>query len=47
MRRFEYFDHTADTMFRAYGKDFQEALGHAVLAVYNVIVETDKVKPLV
>lgn len=44
MKRFEYFDHTADTLFRAYGKDFEETLSHAILAVYNVIVETDTVK---
>jgi SHS2 domain-containing protein len=43
MRRFEYFDHTADVMFRAYGRDFEEALSNAVLAVYNVITDTEKV----
>ncbi|MFP4524581.1 MAG: archease [Candidatus Woesearchaeota archaeon] len=43
MERFEYFDHTADVMFRAYGKDFEEALSNAVLAVYNVITDTEKV----
>lgn len=43
MKRFEYFDHTADTLFRAYGDDFEHALANAILAVYNVIVETDKV----
>ena len=47
MKKFEYFDHTADTLFRAYGKDFTEALSNAILAVYNVIVETDTVKSLV
>lgn len=47
MKPFEYFDHTADTLFRAYGKDFDEALANAILAVYNVIVDTATVKPLV
>ncbi|MBW2983361.1 archease [Candidatus Woesearchaeota archaeon] len=43
MKRFEYFDHTADVMFRAYGKDFEGALSNAVLAVYNVITDTERV----
>ncbi|MBD3209200.1 archease [Candidatus Woesearchaeota archaeon] len=44
MKRFEYFEHTADTLFRAYGKDFEEALGNVILAVYNVIVDTEQVR---
>ncbi|MBN1275813.1 archease [Candidatus Woesearchaeota archaeon] len=43
MRRFEYFDHTADTLFRAYGDSFEEALANAVLAVYNTMVDTGSV----
>jgi SHS2 domain-containing protein len=43
--RFEFFDHTADTLFRAYGKTFEDALGSAILAFYNVIVDTEVVKP--
>lgn len=43
MKSFEYFDHTADTLFRAYGKDFQEALANTILAVYNVIVDTNTI----
>ena len=45
MDPFEYFDHTADTMFRAYGEDFRHALSNAILAVYNVIVDTKTVAP--
>ena len=45
MKRFEYFDHTADVMFRAYGRGFEESLSNAVLAVYNVITDTEKVAP--
>jgi len=47
MKSYEYFDHTADTLFRAYGKTFDQALGNLVLAVYNVIVETKTVKSIV
>lgn len=37
---FEYFEHTADTLFRGYGKNFEEALSNLILAAYNVIVDT-------
>lgn len=46
MKPFEYFEHTADTLFRAYGKTFEEALGNLVLAVYNIIVDTRTVQPV-
>jgi SHS2 domain-containing protein len=46
VKRFEYFEHTADTRMRAYGKTFDEALGNLVLAVYNVIVDTSTVQPV-
>jgi len=46
MKKFEYFDHTADTLFRAYGKTFEEATSNLVLAVYNVIVETQRVEAI-
>ncbi len=47
MKPFEYFDHTADTLFRAYGKDFSEALKNVVLATYNSIVDIKTVKPMI
>ncbi len=40
MKAFEYFEHTADTLFRAYGKNLEEALSNLILAAYNVIVDT-------
>ncbi len=46
MKKFEYFEHTADTLFRAYGKSFEEALSNTILAVYNVIVDTKTIKPV-
>lgn len=45
MKPFEFFDHTADTLFRAYGASFEEALSNSILAVYNVIVDTTTVEP--
>lgn len=44
MKKFEYFDHTADVLFKAYGNNLEEAFSHLVLAVYNVIVDTATVK---
>lgn len=44
MEPFEYFNHTADTMMRAYGKNFEEAASNLILAVYNVIVDTSTVQ---
>ena len=40
MKAYEFFDHTADTLFRGYGYTFEEALAHVILATYNVIVDT-------
>jgi len=45
VKPFVYFDHTADTLFRAYGNTFSEALANTILATYNVIVETRTVQP--
>ncbi len=47
MKDFEYFDHTADTLFRAYGRTFEDALKNTIMAVYNVVVDTSTIKPLV
>lgn len=40
MKAYEFFDHTADTLFRGYGYTLEEALAHLILAAYNVIVDT-------
>ena len=42
--KYKYLPHTADTKFRAYGKDMEEAFGNAALAVFNIMVDTSKVK---
>tara|TARA_Y100000310_G_scaffold345782_1_gene469803 strand:- start:6844 stop:7269 length:426 start_codon:yes stop_codon:yes gene_type:complete len=44
MVKYKYLPHTADTKFRAYGKNLEETFVNAALAVFNVMVETDKVK---
>ena len=41
--KYKYLEHTADTKFRAFGKNVEEAFGNAALAVFNVMVDTSKV----
>ena len=45
MKSYEYLPHTADVKFRAYGKTLEEAFTNAATAMFNVMVETSKVKP--
>ncbi len=45
MKKYEYLPHTSEAKFLAYGKSLEEAFAHAALAVENIIVETEKVKP--
>ena len=44
MKQYEYLPHTADVKFRAYGKTLEEAFANAAFALYNVMVDTGKVK---
>lgn len=43
MKKYEYFDVTADIGFKAYGKSLNEAFENAGLAMFNVISDTDDV----
>ena len=43
MKKFEYFDVTADIGFYAFGKDLNEAFENAGLAMFNIISNTDNV----
>lgn len=45
MKKYEFLEHTADAKFRAYGKTLEEAFGNAALAMYSIMVDTEKVKP--
>lgn len=40
MKKFEYFDVTADIGFKSYGKDLNEAFENASLAIFNIISDT-------
>lgn len=44
MKEYEHLDHTADVKFRAYGKNFEEALKNLIKAVYGVIVEPETIE---
>ncbi len=43
MKKFEYFDVTADIGFKAYGDDLNEAFENAGLAMFNIISNTEDV----
>lgn len=44
-KRFEFFDHTADALFRAYGKNMSEAFSNAVLALTAIMTDVELVSP--
>lgn len=45
MKQYEYLSHTAEAKFAAYGKTMEEAFSNAAIAMENIIVTTEKVKP--
>ena len=45
MKKFEYFDVTADIGFYAFGKNLNEAFENAGLAICNIISNTDNIDP--
>jgi SHS2 domain-containing protein len=42
-KNYEYLEHTADIKFLAYGKNPEEVFENAALAMFNVIIDTEKV----
>jgi len=46
-KRFEFLEHTADAYVAAYGENLGEAFESAALAMFEVMTEVKKVKPLV
>ncbi len=43
-KAFKFFDHTADILYEAYGKTYEEALENAALALFETIADLKKVK---
>ena len=44
MKKYEYFEATADIGFNAYGKNLNEAFENAGVAMFNIITDTDGVE---
>ncbi|RXA21319.1 archease [Methanosarcina sp. MSH10X1] len=42
-KQYEYLEHTADIKFRAYGRTLEEVFENSALAMFNVIINTEKV----
>ena len=42
---FEYEEHTADVIIKAYGRSIEEAIANAAKAVFNIITDISKVEP--
>jgi SHS2 domain-containing protein len=42
-KQYEYLEHTADIKFLAYGRTLEELFENAALAMFNVMIDTDKV----
>lgn len=47
MKKFEYFDVTADIGFKAYGNTLNEAFENAGMAIFNIISDTTDVSPYI
>ena len=45
MKKYEYFEATADIGLRAYGNDMNEAFENAGLAIFNIISDTSEIIP--
>ena len=45
MKKYEYFEHTADAKFKAYGKNLEDVFCNSALAVFDIMVDTNVVKP--
>ncbi|MGB9131002.1 MAG: archease [Methanosarcina sp.] len=42
-KKYEYLEHTADAKFLAYGDTLEEVFENAALAMFNIIIDTEKV----
>ena len=43
--KYEFFEHTADVLFKAYGKNVEEQFSNAALALFSLVYDPLKVKP--
>jgi len=47
LKKFEFFDVTADVGFRAHGMDLEEAFQNAARAMFEVMTDTPQIKPTI
>ncbi len=45
--KYKFLEHTADAKFLAYGKNLEEAFSNAAIAMFSVMTDVNKIKPLV
>ncbi len=45
MKKYEFFEHTADIGIKAYGKNIEEAFENSALGITNIITNTEQVEP--
>jgi SHS2 domain-containing protein len=43
MKAYEFLDHTADVVVKAYGKDIAEAFEHAAMAMFDLMTDSSKI----
>ncbi len=44
-KKYEFLHHIADAKFRAYGSTLEEAFENAALAMFNIMINTENIKP--
>lgn len=44
--KYKFFDHTADAKFQSYGKTLEDAYANAGLAMFSLITDVKKIKPV-
>ncbi|MBI5229215.1 archease [Candidatus Micrarchaeota archaeon] len=44
VKKYEFLEHKADVLYKAYGRSFEEALENAALALFNTIAKVEKLK---
>ena len=46
MKKYEFFEHTADAKFKAYGKTLEEAFANAAEAMYDIILDQEQLEEM-
>jgi len=46
MKKYQFLKHTADAKFKAYGKNLNEQFENAALAMFSIMFDIEKIKPV-